>query len=354
MSAAMSTTNFGAEGTPPLSDRDPQVSDRDPPVSEGDLAAAVLAGNRTAIGRALTLVESTKPEHRQRAAALLETLWPHTGDSQRVGISGVPGAGKSTFIEAFGTKLTAVNHRVAVLTVDPSSSLSGGSILADKTRMTKLSTDDKAFIRPTPTAGALGGVTRATRESMLVLEAAGYDIVIVETVGVGQSETLVHDMVDTFVVLMLAGAGDDLQGIKKGVLELADLVAVNKADGDNVQRAELAATELRRALHLLAAPSLAWNPVVVTCSALNGDGLDEIWKLVQQHSRALEENGERDQRRRDQQLKWMRDLVRERLLARVAADTAFVARNTELEAAVQAGKISPSAAVGRLFEDQED
>lgn len=343
----MSTTNFGAEDASPVGDCDVQLSER-------DLAAAVIAGNRTAIGRALTLVESTKPEHRQRASALLDLLWPHTGNSQRIGITGVPGAGKSTFIEVLGSKLTTANSRIAVLAVDPSSSLSGGSILADKTRMAKLSTDDSAFIRPTPTAGALGGVAHATRESILVFEAAGYDTIIVETVGVGQSETLVHGMVDVFVVLVLAGAGDELQGIKKGVLELADLVIVNKADGDNLARAELAAVEYRRALQLLTAPSPVWVPAVVTCSALNGTGLDDIWDLVQQHRRALQESGERDRCRSDQQLKWMRDLVRERLLAQVTRDAAFVVRNADLEAAVQAGKISPSVAVSRLFEDQED
>ena len=318
--------------------------------SDRDLAEAVIAGDRSAIGRAITLVESTRPKHRQRAAALLEVLLPHTGNADRIGITGAPGVGKSTFIEAFGSKLTAENHRVAVVAVDPSSPLSGGSILADKTRMSSLSVDDLAFIRPAPSSGILGGVARSTRESILVLEAAGYDLIIVETVGVGQSETVVHSLVDIFMVLMLAGAGDELQGIKKGVLELADLVAVNKADGDNVQRAELAAVDYRRALHLLAPQSPNWSTPVVTCSALSGDGLDEIWALVQQHRRALQESTERDQRRRDQMLDWMRAMVRERLLDRVLDDQAFAARNAELEAAVLAGEISPSVAVDRLFD----
>ena len=318
--------------------------------SDRDLAVAVIGGDRSAIGRAITLVESTKPDHRQRAAALLEVLLGHTGNADRIGITGVPGVGKSTFIETLGTKLTAVGHRVAVVAVDPSSSRSGGSILADKTRMPKLAADDHAFIRPAPSAGTLGGAARSTRESMLVLEAAGYDIIIVETVGVGQSETVVHAMVDIFIVLMLSGAGDELQGIKKGVLELADLVAVNKADGDNAQRAELAAADYRRALHILTPPSPNWSAPVVTCSALSGQGLDEIWTHVQQHRRALQATGERDQRRRDQQLDWMRNMVRERLLDQVAADRAFAARNAELEAAVAAGEISPSVAVDRLLD----
>ncbi len=322
----------------------------DPSAGTGDLAAAVLAGDRSAVGRAITLVESTRPSDGQRAAALLEELLPHTGDAERIGITGVPGVGKSTFIETLGIRLTEADHHVAVVAVDPSSSRSGGSILADKTRMTKLSVDDRAFVRPAPSAGTLGGVARSTRESMLVLEAAGYDVIIVETVGVGQSETLVHSLVDVFLVLMLAGAGDEMQGIKKGVLELADLVAVNKADGDNSQRAELAAVDYRRALHLLAPQSPSWSTPVVTCSALTGEGLDEIWTLVQKHRRALEETGEREQRRREQQLDWMRNMVRERLLDHLSADAAFAARNAELEAAVAAGELSPSVAVDRLLE----
>ena len=224
-----------------------------------DLAAGVLAGDRTAIGRAITLVESVLPEHRVDAAALLDELLPHSGDAHRVGITGVPGVGKSTFIEALGLQLTGAGHRVAVLAVDPSSSRTGGSILGDKTRMAQLSVDPDAFIRPSPSAGTLGGVTRATREAMIVLEAAGHDVVLVETVGVGQSETVVHGMVDIFVVLMLSGAGDELQGIKKGVLELADLLAVNKADGANVDKAKQAAVDYRRALHLVQPPGRRGN-----------------------------------------------------------------------------------------------
>ncbi|MEQ8841936.1 MAG: methylmalonyl Co-A mutase-associated GTPase MeaB [Acidimicrobiales bacterium] len=314
-----------------------------------ELAGGVLAGDRTAIGRAITLVESTRPDHRERAGALLTRLLPHTGAAHRVGITGVPGVGKSTFIESLGTSLTAKGHRVAVLAVDPSSSRTGGSILGDKTRMAALAVDDRAFIRPSPSAGTLGGVTRATRESMLVLEAAGYDVVLVETVGVGQSETVVHGMVDIFVVLMLAGAGDELQGIKKGVLELADLLAVNKADGDNADRAALAAGDYRRALHLLQPASENWTPPVLTCSGLTGAGLDELWEQIELHRRTLSASGERDERRRTQQLEWMNAMLVDRLVGRFETDPAVVARRPAIERAVLAGDVTPSMAVEQLL-----
>ena len=285
----------------------------------------MLAGDRTAIGRAITLVESTLPAHRADAAALLDELLPHSGDAHRVGITGVPGVGKSTFIEALGLRLTSAGHKVAVLAVDPSSSRTGGSILGDKTRMAQLAVDPDAFIRPSPSAGTLGGVTRATREAMIVLEAAGYDVVLVETVGVGQSETVVHGMVDLFLVLMLAGAGDELQGIKKGVLELADLLAVNKADGANVDKARQAAVDYRRALHLVQPPGASWEPPVLTCSAIEGTGLDDLWAEVERHRALMVETGERDERRRAQKLSWMRTMLQERLLAHYDADPAFAA-----------------------------
>ncbi|MEZ5245596.1 MAG: methylmalonyl Co-A mutase-associated GTPase MeaB [Acidimicrobiales bacterium] len=321
------------------------------PDDDEALAAGVLAGDRTAIGRAITLVESTRADHRARAGALLATLLPHTGNADRVGITGVPGVGKSTFIESLGTSLTAADHKVAVLAVDPSSSRTGGSILGDKTRMSRLAVDDRAFIRPSPSAGTLGGVARATRESMLVLEAAGHDIVIVETVGVGQSETVVHGMVDIFVVLMLSGAGDELQGIKKGVLELADLLAVNKADGDNAQRAALAAGDYRRALHLLQPASENWTPPVLTCSGLTGEGLDEIWEQIELHRRKLEASGERAARRRAQQLEWMNAMLVDQLVARFEADPDIVERRRVVEAAVLAGDMTPSMAVEILLAD---
>jgi len=315
------------------------------------LVTGVLAGDRTAIGRAITLVESTRPDHHVRARELLAALLPHTGGANRVGITGVPGVGKSTFIETLGTSLTAAGHRVAVLAVDPSSTRTGGSILGDKTRMARLAVDERAFIRPAPSSGTLGGVARATRESMLVLEAAGYDVVIVETVGVGQSETVVHSMVDVFVVLMLPGAGDELQGIKKGVLELADLLAVNKADGDNAPRAALAAGDYRRALHLLQPASEHWNPPVLTCSGLTGEGLDELWSQIELHRSKLTASGERDQRRRGQQLEWMNAMLLDELVARFESDPDVKARRQVVEAAVLAGEMTPSAAVAALLAD---
>jgi len=326
------------------------MTDRAFPDADRALVDAVLAGDRTAIGRAITVVESTLPADRIRAAAILRELTPHAGGASRIGITGVPGVGKSTFIEAVGTRLTEAGHRVAVLAVDPSSSRTGGSILGDKTRMAALAADHRAFIRPSPSSGTLGGVAAATREAMTVLEAAGYDVVMVETVGVGQSETVVHGMVDIFVVLMLAGAGDTLQGIKKGVLELADLVAVNKADGDNRAAAELAAADYRRALHLLTPTTPSWTVPVLTCSAVTGEGLDEWWEQVELHRRKLEATGERDERRRSQQLEWMRAMVRDRLLADFEADETLRARRDDLEQQVRRGEITPGAAVAELFD----
>ncbi|MGB1630335.1 MAG: methylmalonyl Co-A mutase-associated GTPase MeaB [Acidimicrobiales bacterium] len=322
--------------------------------ARSELAARVLAGERTAIGRAITLVESTLPSHRADAAALLDELLPHSGDAHRVGITGVPGVGKSTFIEALGLQLTSAGHRVAVLAVDPSSSRSGGSILGDKTRMQELSVDANAFIRPSPSAGTLGGVARATREAMVVLEAAGYDVVLVETVGVGQSETVVHAMVDIFVVLMLSGAGDELQGIKKGVLELADLLAVNKADGANVERAQQAAVDYRRALHLVQPAGQAWEPPVLTCSALDGTGLVELWAEVERHRAQSLANGERDARRQAQLLDWMHTMLRERLLAHFERNETFASARAAAEAAVAAGTVTPSVAVDRLMRELVD
>ena len=321
-----------------------------PEPSDDEILAGVSVGDRTAVGRAITLVESHLPADRIRASALLDRLLPDTGGAHRVGITGVPGVGKSTFIEALGLSLTAAGHQVGVLAVDPSSSLTGGSILADKTRMAGLAVDDNAFIRPSPASGTLGGVARATRESILVLEAAGYDVVIVETVGVGQSETVVHGMVDIFLVLMLAGAGDELQGIKKGVLELADLLAVNKADGDNEQMAELAAADYRRALHILQPSSPNWTPPVLTCSALTLAGIQDVWEQVELHRSKLEVSGERAERRRGQRLEWMRSLLRERLVERFEHDPVVGARRQEIEAAVLAGEITASAGVDQLLD----
>ena len=284
-----------------------------PLLSVHDYVRGVLAGDRTVLARAITLIESQHPDHRLRAQEVVQALLPSTGAAHRIGITGVPGVGKSTFIDQFGIDLTGAGHRVAVLAVDPTSSRTGGSILGDKTRMERLAVDPAAFVRPSPAGRSLGGVTRATRETILLCEAAGFDVVIVETVGVGQSETVVADMVDFFLVLMLAGAGDELQGIKKGVLELADLVAVNKADGDNRTRAELSAADYRAALHLMSPASPTWSPPVVTCSGLTGDGLAELWQQIDLHRQKLSATGELDARRRDQQVRWMWSMLDDRL-----------------------------------------
>lgn len=276
----------------------------------------ILSNNRLILAKAITLIESRHPDHRDLAQQLLEALLPHTGKAVRLGISGVPGVGKSTFIERFGMHLIEQGHSVAVLAVDPSSQRSGGSILGDKTRMEQLATAEGAFIRPSPSGGTLGGVARMTREAMLLCEAAGFDVVIVETVGVGQSEAAVAAMVDFFLLLMITGAGDALQGIKKGILELAHAVAINKADGDNLERAEKMRRELESALHLMQPATATWTPSVVTCSAVTGHGLDAIWQMVQEHRRLTRKSGELQDRRRDQALQWMWALIEEGLKER--------------------------------------
>jgi LAO/AO transport system kinase len=301
------------------------------------------------LARAITLVESRKPEHRQAAADLLTALMQFTGGADRVGLTGVPGVGKSTFIDQFGTNLTADGHKVAVLAVDPSSSRTGGAILGDKTRMERLSIDPNAFIRPSPASGSLGGVARATREAILLCEAAGFDVVLVETVGVGQSETTVSEMVDIFVVLMLAGAGDELQGIKRGVLEIADLIAVNKADGDNVKRAKLAAADYRRAIHLMTPASPNWTPPVLTCSALTNDGLPKIWEQIVAHRDTLAATGEREARRQRQQIGWMWSLIGDRLLDEFRDSPEVRASLTQVEASVLAGELPPAVAADALL-----
>jgi LAO/AO transport system kinase len=314
----------------------------------------VLAQDRTVLARAVTLVESTNRRHHELAQALLVELVPHAGGAHRVGITGVPGVGKSTFIEAFGRALTADGHHVAVLAVDPTSSRSGGSILGDKTRMPLLSVDPHAFIRPSPARGTLGGVTRTTRETMVVVEAAGFDVVLVETVGVGQSETIVADMVDFFLVLMLAGAGDELQGIKKGILELADLLAVNKADGDNIGRANASAADYAAALHLITPPEAPWQPPVVTCSGLTGMGLDAIWEHIVRHRTTLEGAGLWEAQRQGQQLRWMWSMVEERLLHRLRQATRDLAGRLERD--VLDGTVTAARAAEQLlaaFEHRE-
>jgi LAO/AO transport system kinase len=300
------------------------------------------------LARAITLAESRKREHREEAQELLRTLLPATGKAVRVGVTGVPGVGKSTTIDALGTYLTGKRHRVAVLAVDPSSVRSGGSILGDKTRMPRLAADENAFIRPSPSAGTLGGVASRTRETMLLCEAAGYDVVIVETVGAGQSEVAVAEMTDTFLVLMLPGAGDELQGIKKGLLELADVVGVNKADGDNIPRAKAAATSLKAALHILASSAGVDEPPVLTYSALNGDGIDRLWQAALDHRASLEKSGRLAEKRREQQVRWMWTLIDERFRDRLRSDTTIKSRLRSLEAAVAAGKLPAALAADEI------
>ncbi len=322
---------------------------KQPLPAPAELADLVRGGDTMWLARAITLVESRRPDHREAAADLLTMLMPDTGGADRVGLTGVPGVGKSTFIDQFGSNLTAEGHKVAVLAVDPSSSRTGGAILGDKTRMERLSVDPNAFIRPSPAGGSLGGVARATRESILLCEAAGFDVVLVETVGVGQSETTVSEMVDIFVVLMLAGAGDELQGIKRGVLEIADLIAVNKADGDNVKRARMAAADYRRAIHLMSPASPNWTPPVLTCSALTNDGLPEIWEQIVTHRDTLAATGERQERRQRQQIGWMWSLIGDRLIDEFRDSPKVRARLEQVEASVLAGELPPAVAADQLL-----
>jgi LAO/AO transport system kinase len=312
------------------------------------LARGVRAGDRADLSRAITLIESKRADHRRSAAALMQALIGATGKAVRVGITGAPGVGKSTTIDALGTMLTGEGRKVAVLAVDPSSRRTGGSILADKTRMARLANDANAFIRPSPASGTLGGVAARTRETMLLCEAAGYDVVLVETIGVGQSEIAVADMTDFFLLLMLPGAGDELQGLKKGVVELADMIAVNKADGDNIARAKAAAAEYRAALHILAPRSANWSPPVVTYSALTGEGVTALWKHVLDHRDKLTAAGELASRRAEQQVKWMWAMLEERLFAPLRSDRAIKAALAWIEVDVAAGKLAPAAAVDKI------
>ncbi len=305
--------------------------------------------NRRTLSKAITLVESALPAHQNLAKEVVDRLLPFTGRSIRLGITGVPGVGKSTFIESLGIMLVEKGHRVAVLAVDPSSTRSGGSVMADKTRMERLSIERNAFIRPSPSSGTLGGVARKTRETMMICEAAGFDVVLVETVGVGQSETTVKSMVDFFLVLMLAGAGDEIQGIKKGVLELADAVAINKADEDNIEKAADARQEYENALRLLKPASPSWEPPVLTCSALTLSGIDEIWETVLKHRRIHTETGELQENRQKQSVDWMWALVEDGLKERFYRHSEVKNRLEGLTRSVKQGEIAPNLAAAELL-----
>jgi LAO/AO transport system kinase len=316
--------------------------------SASALGDAILAGERAALARAITLVESRRADHREQAKELIQLLLPKTGGAIRVGITGVPGVGKSTTIDALGSYLTGLGHKVAVLAVDPSSTRTGGSILGDKTRMARLAVDPNAYIRPSPSSGTLGGVAAKTRETMLLCEAAGFDVILVETVGVGQSETAVADLTDFFLVLMLPNAGDELQGIKKGIIELADMIAVNKADGDGAIAARRAAAQYKAALHILAPSSTLWSPPVVTISGLTGDGLDTLWTKIGDHRTRHEAKGLIAERRRRQDVKWMWAMVQDRLQAKLRHDPELKARTPALEAAVASGETAATVAADEI------
>ncbi|MGB3864135.1 MAG: methylmalonyl Co-A mutase-associated GTPase MeaB [Xanthobacteraceae bacterium] len=318
------------------------------PAPPAALAIEIRAGHRAALARAITLIESRREDHQATARELVQMLLPDTGKAIRVGITGSPGVGKSTTIDTLGMYLIEQGHSVAVLAVDPSSARTGGSILGDKTRMARLANDERAFIRPSPSSGTLGGVAAKTREAMLLCEAAGFDVVLVETVGVGQSETAVSDMTDIFLALMLPGGGDELQGIKKGLVELADMIAINKADGDNIKRANRTAADYRGALKILTPRSKHWFPPVLTYSGLTGAGIPELWQKVLDHRTAMNASGEFAERRSAQQVKWMWSILEARLMARLRSDPAIRAEVKRTETEVASGRITPALAAERI------
>jgi len=317
--------------------------------SAEEYVSGILEGDRVTLSQAITLLESTRPDHRETARTVVEQCLPHSGDSIRVAVTGVPGVGKSTFIETLGQRLVGKGHRLAVLTVDPSSERSKGSILGDKTRMGTLTSSENAFIRPSPTAGTLGGVAPRTREAILLCEAAGYDTVFVETVGVGQSEIVVRSMVDFFLLLALAGAGDELQGIKRGIVEVADAIAINKADGDTREPAETARAEYEKALHLLSAPDSGWEPPVLTCSAQTGMGIDEVWGAVERYRAHTQETGFFEEQRRQQATRWMEQAIEQRLSDDFFADPEVQGALNDIKEDVRRGSLSSLSAAERLL-----
>jgi LAO/AO transport system kinase len=318
--------------------------------SADELVSAILKGDKTALSRAITLIESTNPVHSQKAAQVIAQCLPHANKTVRLGITGVPGVGKSTFIEAFGKFLTGLGKKVAVLAVDPSSSLSHGSILGDKTRMEELVKDENAYIRPSASGEALGGVARKTREAIILCEACGFDIIIIETVGVGQSEIAVHSMADFFLLLQIAGAGDELQGIKRGIMEMADLVVINKADGDNIKRARLAKTEYNRALHLFPAKASGWQPKVATCSALEKEGIADVWQEISTYFETVKANGFFEAKRHEQNAYWLTETVNSQLLERFYNNPDILPELAKTKNAVQNSELSPFAAAQILLE----
>jgi LAO/AO transport system kinase len=315
-----------------------------------DYVNGILAGNITLLSKAVTLVESSKPEHQQVAQEIIVQCLPHSGKSLRIGITGVPGVGKSTFIEALGSYITGRGGKLAVLAIDPSSERSGGSILGDKTRMEELAGDKNAYIRPSPSAGSLGGVARKTRETVVLCEAAGFDHVFIETVGVGQSETAVHSMSDFFLLLMLAGAGDELQGIKRGIMEMADLIAINKADGNNLEKAQMAKRQYLNALHLFPVKDSGWEPQVHTCSALTKTGVAEVWEQIEAYKKQTMENGYFLQKRNSQSIFWMHETIQDQIKRAFYQHPGMKDKIRELEEQVLQSKISSFVAAGKLLE----
>ena len=309
----------------------------------------LLSGNRAALGRAITLIESTLQKNQKDAQEIITACLPHSGKSIRIGITGVPGVGKSTFIESFGKHLTGLGKKVAVLAVDPSSERTGGSILGDKTRMNELAVDDLAFIRPSPTTGSLGGVARKTRESILICEAAGYEIILIETVGVGQSETAVHSMVDFFLLLMLAGAGDELQGIKRGIMEMADAIIITKADGNNIQNAKNAKMEYKRALHLFTPSENGWIPKVDICSSIKKHNIDGVWKIINEHQKWILSRGLKMQKREKQARYWLHESIEEKLKQNFYQKEGMKHKIAQMEQAVVEGKLTPHQATQKLI-----